>query len=296
MGYGSYSVTDWTKLRKSRSIGDEARAKQIFVSNKMKDKYNPLYIAKREARDSELHPNSTPIVIGVDVTGSMDYLSEKIIKSSLHELMQQLYSTDLIPDPQIMFAAIGDAVADSAPLQVTQFESDIRIAEQLLELWLENGGGDAPEDYELLWYFVCKHTEIDSFKKRNKKGFCFTIGDANCHTELRATSIKKIFDDRIDGDSLESKQIFKEASKTYNVFHIKIGEITSNLDIILPGNVLYINKNDIGYLPEIIISVMLMCNGMSKDMVLDRLGENSRKVVKNSISRLVIVNNGVINF
>ena len=72
----------------------------------------------------------------------------------VNELMQKLYSSPLVPDPQLLFAAVGDADVDDAPLQVTQFESDIRIAEQLLDLWLEGGGGDLPEDYELVWYFA----------------------------------------------------------------------------------------------------------------------------------------------
>ena len=125
----------------------------------------------RESRDNDEHPNSTPIAIGVDVTGSMGYLSEEIVKNSLNELMKKLYASNVIPDPQLMFAAIGDALADEAPLQVTQFESDIRIAEQLLELWLEAGGGDGPEDYSLFWYFLANHTDTDSMKKRNEKGF-----------------------------------------------------------------------------------------------------------------------------
>ena len=36
-----------------------------------------------------------------------------------------------------IIAAIGDSKSDLGPLQVTQFEADIRIAEQLLDLWLK---------------------------------------------------------------------------------------------------------------------------------------------------------------
>ena len=142
MGYGSYRASDWSRLKESRKI-DGASVNEIFRSRNMDDRFNPRYIDKREARDSKEHPNSTPIAIGVDVTGSMGYLSEEIIKNSLNELMKKLYSTDLVEDPQLMFAAIGD-VDDDAPLQVTQFESDIRIAKQLMDLWIEGRGGDAP--------------------------------------------------------------------------------------------------------------------------------------------------------
>ena len=164
MGRGSYTAGDWDKLRTTRGITKEASADNLFRNNKMLDKYNPKFINMREARDNDEHPHSTPIAIGVDVTGSMGYLSEEIIKNSLNELMKKLYASNVIPDPQLMFGAIGDAMSDEAPLQVTQFESDIRIAEQLLELWLEGNGGDVPEDYELFWYFLARHTDTDSMK------------------------------------------------------------------------------------------------------------------------------------
>ena len=54
----------------------------------------------------------------------------------------------------------------------------------------ELGGGDGPEDYDLLWYFADKCTDTDSFNKRHKKGFCFTIGDASNHIKLTKEGIK----------------------------------------------------------------------------------------------------------
>ena len=170
MGRGSYTSADWSKLKKSSSISETSTASQIFKKRAMEERFNPRFIQLREARDSEEHPDSTPIIIGLDNPGSMGYLSEEIAKNALNETMMKLYSTKPVSDPQLMFAAIGD-VTDQAPLQVTQFESDIRIAEQLLDLWLEGAGGDAPEDFSLLWYFAAKHTVTDSFTKRKKKGF-----------------------------------------------------------------------------------------------------------------------------
>ena len=89
MGYGSYSASDWSRLRESKGL-DKASVNEIFTSRRMQDRYNPYYIDKREARDSKEHPNSTPIAIGVDITGSMGYLSEEIIKNSINEIIKKL--------------------------------------------------------------------------------------------------------------------------------------------------------------------------------------------------------------
>ena len=166
MGRGMYNASDWSRLKNSRSLDSSVSEKDVFLRSSMDDRFNPRFIKFREARDSEDHPESTPIIIGLDVTGSMGYLAHKVAKESLHETMMKLYSLKPVKDPAIMFAAYGDYM-DAAPLQVTQFESDIRIAEQLLDLWIENHGqGDVVPNY--LWYFATQHTKTDNKEKRNR--------------------------------------------------------------------------------------------------------------------------------
>ena len=161
MGYGSYRASDWTKLKVSKGLREESTAQEIFRAKGMQDRYNPRYIQMRESCDSADSPCSTPIVIGFDVTGSMGYLAEEIAKNAMHKVVTMIYDKKPVTNPHIMCAAIGD-VCDKAPLQVTQFEADIRIQEQLMELWLEGEGGDAPESFNLLWYFAAFHTCSDS--------------------------------------------------------------------------------------------------------------------------------------
>ena len=275
MGRGSYTARDWDKLRTARKITTDSSADNLFQNRQMLDKFNPKFIGMRESRDNDEHPHSTPIAIGVDVTGSMGYLSEEIVKNSLNELMKKLYASNVIPDPQLMFAAIGDADCDAAPLQVTQYESDIRIAEQLLELWLEGRGGDVPEDYSLFWYFLARHTDTDSMKKRNEKGFAFTIGDAPNHDTLKGSSIKKIFDDSQVPD-MTKEQIIEETLKTYELFHINITGGTEKT--VIDGRTINILKQDISLLPELIISVICKVKGLNRH---DILGDLDPKVDKN---------------
>ena len=283
MGFGSYTASDWTRLKESRRI-DSASVNEIFTSRKMDDRYNPKFISMREARDSKEHPNSTPIAIGVDVTGSMGFLSEQIVKNSLNELMKKLYSTNLVEDPQLLFAAIGDASRDTAPLQVTQFESDIRIAEQLMDLWIEGGGGDAPEDYQLLWYFLAKHSDIDCYNLRGKKGFCFTIGDAAFHDKLTAAQINKVFND--ETDDISSRELAGIASEKYELFHIDLRNGSASAASLVPGRVISISPAEVQYLPEVIIAAIQTAKGMDQYDILKDLDPASKAVVRGAIGDL----------
>jgi len=290
MGFGSYSAADWGRLKTSSSITERSTANELFKAHSMPEKFDPKFINVREARDNDDHPNSTPVIVGLDVTGSMGYLSAEIAKNGLHETMMKIYSTKPIEDPQLMFAAIGD-VTDRAPLQVTQFESDIRIAEQLLELWLEGAGGDAPEDFELLWYFAAKHTSTDCFEKRGKKGFIFTIGDADIHPMLNDSDIEAIFKDK--SETLYTKEIAKMAKEKYELIHIHINKnnmltLPSNFNEIIPGRILPVNKDSISFIPEIIISAMQIINGEDKNKVVAQWSDLAKPVVKEAVSYLKI--------
>ena len=283
MGCGSYTASDWNKLRTSRNI-DTSSVRELFGSESMLDKYNPYYIARREAHDNDEHPNSTPIAIGVDVTGSMGYLSEEIIKNGLNELMKKLYASQVIPDPQLMFAACGD-YDDYAPLQVTQFESDIRIAEQLLELWLEGHGcGNGGEDYQLLWYFLAKHTDIDCFKKRNIKGFAFTIGDEPVHPVIRPETFKKVFNED-NMETVKTSDVIKMCEEKYNLFHIAIDKGYDVANVI-PGKTILISKSEVSYIPEIIITVICKVKGLKTEDILGDLDPTVEKIIAKAIKNV----------
>lgn len=289
MGYGSYRSSDWSRLKDSSKITHDSTANDIFKSNSIAEKFDPKFVSVRESRDSEEHPNSTPVIIGLDVTGSMGYLSAEIAKNGLHETMMKIYSTKPIEDPQMMFAAIGDVV-DKAPLQVTHFESDIRIAEQLMELWLEGRGGDGPEDYPLLWYFAAKHTAIDSYSKHGKKGFLFTIGDADCHPNVQASDINRIFNDSITEPYL-IEELSNMASEQYELFHIHLSSsgnapVPPNFTKAIPGRVIVIPKANVDRIPEIIISVMELINGKDQDKIIEQWDPTAQPVVKNAIGGL----------
>ena len=137
----------------------------------------------RESRDSDEHPESTPIVIGFDVTGSMGE-NPAILLKSLKGLFGMLVRKDVVSDPQIAIGAYGDTHCDRAPIQLSQFESDNRIDDNLDNVFIEGGGGgNRGETSTALAWFIAKHVVTDAWEKRGKRGYAFFVGD-ECALEV----------------------------------------------------------------------------------------------------------------
>lgn len=287
MGYGSYSAKDWAKLKASKKLSNNQNVEEVFKNTKCNPKMDPKFIATRECFDSKDHPNTNPIVVGLDVTGSMGYLAVKIATEALNDLITKLYSTGTIEDPALMCAAYGD-YQDDSPLQVTQFESDIRIAEQLLEIYFEGCGSGDVSPF-LLWEFLARHTNIDAIKKRNTKGYLFTIGDcAEIRKDEISATVKKYIGDNIPGATRES--LLEEVSQSFNVFHIMIGYETSANSDILTGHKIFITADEIDSIPEIIISTIQCHKGMKTDKIIEQWDKIKQPTIKNAINQLSIFN------
>lgn len=287
MGHGSYTASDWAKLKNSRGISKTSSAADLFRQTKMDERFDPKFIQFRESCDSNDSPESTPIIIGFDVTGSMGYLAAEIAKNALNQTITQIYEKNPITNPHVLCAAIGD-ICDRAPLQVTQFEADIRILEQTMDLWLEGAGGDYPESYNLLWYFADKHTKTDAYEKRSKKGFLFTIGDAPTHCNLSGEAINKVFGDK--SDDITNRALLNAVSKKYEVFHIitktTSAELKEDWKKIIPGRVAFVDATNIGMLSEIIISIIQLTAGVSRQEVIAQLPKESQNVVAHAIENI----------
>jgi len=174
---------------------------------------------KRECCDSALQPNSTPIVVAMDVTRSRGD-DAKVVFEKLPMLMGQLYMKGYVSDPNISFAAIGDATCgDKAPIQIGQFESDERLDTILGKLWLEEGGGGTGEEsYELTAYYYANHAELDCIK-RNKKGYFFFIGDEGFYPKVAKDQVKAFIGDTLTED-MDSAKAFFDLQKKFHVFFI----------------------------------------------------------------------------
>lgn len=221
MGYGSYSVTASTERSITNSYATLSAA-QVFTNRHVISQMSPYNISFRESRDSAEHPNSFPIVLGLDVTGSMGSIPHSLISTGLTKIMGRIMQAGQ-KDPQILFVAVGDHECDSSPLQIGQFES----SDELLDKWLKNvylesgGGGNDGESYHLAWYFAAKHTITDSWEKRKKKGLLFTIGDEPVLQTLPRNSVQKIMGNG-QFSNYSSAQLLDAAREMYDVYHIHV--------------------------------------------------------------------------
>lgn len=210
-----------TAFYSSRSVGD------TFTQREIHNSMDPKGVTLRESRDSDEHPNSVPIIIALDVTGSMGNIPHELVQQGLPNIMGGIIQKG-IADPQVLFLGIGDHTCDHAPLQVGQFESgDELLDEWLTDVWLEGrGGGNDGESYMLAWYFAAMHTQHDAMDKRGKKGFLFTIGDEPVLNGLASRDIERIMGVG-QHRNISSSELLVEAQKKYNVYHIHVKETGS---------------------------------------------------------------------
>jgi hypothetical protein len=225
MGHADYDVgaklyTNYRSAVYTKSVD------QIFTQQKLRqihDSMSPLNLDKRECRDSENHPNSLPIILSLDVTGSMGHIPHDLIKDSLPTLMGSLIQNGS-KDASLLFMAVGDHECDHYPLQVGQFES----GDKELDLWLTRtyieggGGGNSGESYLLAWYIAANHTATDAFEKRKQKGFLFTVGDEPCLKALPKSVREEIMGKTARGQASGAEELLEAAQKMYNVYHLHI--------------------------------------------------------------------------
>lgn len=265
MGYGGYSSSN--RATRAVSSGFYSKSTAEIFSRNFNSSMNPNGVDIRESRDSDEHPLSIPVIIALDVTGSMGHIPHHLVKDGLPHIVQTVIDEG-VAHPQILFMGIGDHTCDRAPLQVGQFESSDELLDRwLTDLYLEGGGGgNDGESYLLAWYFASRFTSTDHWDKRGKKGILFTIGDEPNLDTLPAAVQTAIMGPGQYKDVTKA-QLLKEVRERYEIFHIHVlqghngrrPEVKDGWEKMLEDHVICVQNQD--QIPSVIAANILAVVG-----------------------------------
>jgi ribosomal protein S27AE len=158
--------------------------------------------------------SANPLVIAVDVTGSMaDWPFE------IFDRLPLLYNTlsQYREDLEVCFAAIGDAAVDRWPLQVTTFAAGFDLEQLLGSLYGEGGGGDAPESYGLFAHWVNTHVQIPSLQE---PPFLIVFGDVTMHPTVPRSQVAHYLGDQVSRD-VDAVKAWRKTCKTWNTWFLR---------------------------------------------------------------------------
>src|SRR5688572_6791386 len=224
MGSGLWSATTYNdrafaRKRDGRDAFDYSNAAKQSGQLRVHPTLNPFGMRVRESRDSQDHPECNAVIISLDVTGSMSAVVRGI-HADLPRLHELLLGHNYLPHPQILFGAVGDATCDYVPLQVGQFESDNRMDQNIENLVLEGGGGgQKTESYELMLYVAARHTSIDCWEKRQRKGYLFMIGDEMAYPVVKHDEVKRVLGGGLQAD-IPLREIIDEVKERYHLYYV----------------------------------------------------------------------------
>ena len=110
MGSGSWtsrSFADYTTTTKGMAVADfvdtSFSAQELYKARRLSAALDPKSVM-RECRDSEEHPNTLPVILALDVTGSMGGSAVKVAQK-LNDIMTELYNDPNVQD--IEFCIMG---------------------------------------------------------------------------------------------------------------------------------------------------------------------------------------------
>lgn len=267
MGGGKWSPNTYkARIKQQRDRGQDSFSYSQGASG-VHPSLNPYGLEVRESRDSAEHPNSNAIIIALDVSGSMGRVVRAIHKD-LPQLFKLLLGHEYVPHPQILFAAFAHAAMNQVPLQVGQFESDNRMDENLENMIIGGqlaGGGSPGESAEHIFYLAARHTSIDCWEKRQKKGYLFIITDE----EATGRVVKKDEVHRFIGPGLKDDvpldQIITEAGEKYHIFAVIPMGASANSSVVEfwksalgPGRVIQLED------PEYVSEAMALTIGLTE--------------------------------
>jgi hypothetical protein len=228
MGSGIFSARSFASYSHSKGKSYDSSTGRItsgqeFTAIKIDPTLDPKNVV-RECANSNEHPNTIPVILALDVTGSMGPACQETAEA-LGVIMTDLYTK--FKDIEFCIMGIGDLSYDRAPIQMSQFESDVRIAESIDKIYREGGGGgNGFESYTAAWYMGLCHTKLDAYDKQGRKGIIITMGDEPLNPYLPGDPLSQVTGDSIESN-IETSDLYQEVIKKFDVFHIAITDHSS---------------------------------------------------------------------
>jgi len=263
----------------------------------------PEFQAKRiTMRQGDASAKASMLVF-FDVTGSMSSIPREFVgaNGAMLTLTREIADRGSIPDPEIMFGAVGDVEYDRFPLQATEFNTTIEAARQLRQLYLEGGGGSNPdESYPAAWIFAARKTQPGSLRN-GKKGILFTMGDELYPVGISGSDLARhlgITNGQAqpssavdayyssssygyygsasrDAGYMTTEEMLAEAKEKYEIFHLCLKSDTKPRVFeqwkgLLGDKAIPVKENDIGSIAQIMVSIIdRYYAGMRQDQVAD---------------------------
>lgn len=223
MGHGTFTSASYasysTSLGKMYDVDTGRVSGQEFTAVRLDESLDPQKFKVRECANSEEHPNTIPVILGLDVTGSMGSACKETAEA-LGVIITNLYKK--YKDIEFCVMGIGDLAYDRAPIQMSQFESDVRIAEALDKIYMEHGGGgNRYESYTAAWYMGLHRTKLDAVEKQGRKGIIITMGDEPLNPHLPVYELNRAIKSSEQGD-VETKDLYKQVCEKFDVYHIAV--------------------------------------------------------------------------
>lgn len=226
MGAGSFSASCYAEY--SRSTGKAYNAAtgrvsgQVFRESRLNPLLDPRMFEFRECVNTEEHPDTIPVILALDVTGSMGSACRETAEA-LGVIMSDLYGK--FKDIEFCVMGIGDLAYDRAPIQMSQFESDVRIAESLDKIYMEHGGGgNAFESYTAAWYMGLHRTKLDCFDKQGRKGIIITMGDEPLNPYLPVIQLNIAIGGAPEQADVETPALYSAVTEKFDVYHIAVDD------------------------------------------------------------------------
>lgn len=228
MGSGRYDIDNATARATFRSMHSASVSAHTdaIKSGKTKAGLHPdLNVRnklRRECRDNDDNPTAFPIVVMLDVTGSMTRIPDLLV-NELPKLVAAVRDRGVIEHPALLNIAVGDANSDQAPLQVGEFESSDELIEaHLSKVWLEGkGGGQYSESYDLGLLYVNDCVDTDHWDKRGGKGLLVVIGDEGFYDPVQVKHFEKLTGQAAENRTMAS--LLNALQTKWDVFVIRPG-------------------------------------------------------------------------